>query len=75
MFGLAVCELQWIQSSWGQHRAHLSPVGPRWDPCRPHEPCYQGGIASLALTVRENIETVRIFLEDKTCQIHKFIIC
>ena len=20
---------------------HLGPVGPRWAPCRPHEPCYQ----------------------------------
>ena len=23
-------------------RAHLGPVGPRWAPCWPHEPCYQG---------------------------------
>ena len=30
------------QNSWGQHGAHLGSVGPRWDPCRPHEPCYQG---------------------------------
>ena len=30
------------QSSWGQHGAHLGPVGPRWAPCQPHEPCYQG---------------------------------
>ena len=22
--------------------AHLGPVGPRWAPCWPHEPCYQG---------------------------------
>ena len=22
--------------------AHLGPVGPRWAPCRPHEPCYLG---------------------------------
>ena len=28
------------QSSWGQHSAHLGPVGPRWAPCWPHEPCY-----------------------------------
>ena len=27
------------QGSWGQHGAHLGPVGPRWAPCRPHEPC------------------------------------
>ena len=24
------------------HGAHLGPVGPRWAPCWPHEPCYQG---------------------------------
>ena len=30
------------QISWGQHGAHLGPVGPRWAPCWPHEPCYQG---------------------------------
>ena len=26
----------------GQHGGHLGPVGPRWAPCWPHEPCYQG---------------------------------
>ena len=30
------------QSSWGQYGAHLGPVGPRWAPCWPHEPYYQG---------------------------------
>ena len=30
------------QSSWGQHGAHLGPVGPRLAPCWPHEHCYQG---------------------------------
>ena len=30
------------QSPWGQHVAHLGPVGPRWAPCWSHEPCYQG---------------------------------
>ena len=30
------------QSLWGQHGAHLGPVGPRWAPCWPHEPSYQG---------------------------------
>ena len=24
------------------HGARLGPVGPRWAPCWPHEPCYQG---------------------------------
>ena len=30
------------QSVLGQHGAHLGPVGPRWAPCWPHEPCCQG---------------------------------
>ena len=30
------------QGSWGHHGANLCPVGPRWTPCWPHEPCYQG---------------------------------
>ena len=33
--------------TWGPPRgAHLGPVGPRWAPCWPHEPCYQGGYVS-----------------------------
>ena len=32
------------QGSWGLHGAHLGPTGPRWAPCWPHEPCYQGCI-------------------------------
>ena len=24
------------------YRANMGPVGRRWDPCWPHEPCYQG---------------------------------
>ena len=35
-------EYPWLQSSWGQHGAHLGPTGPRWSPCWPHEPCYLG---------------------------------
>ena len=35
------------QSPWGQHGAHLGPVGPRWAPCWPHEPCYQGMYAFI----------------------------
>ena len=30
-----------LQSSWGQHGAHLGPVCPRWAPWWPQEPCYQ----------------------------------
>ena len=32
----------WLESSWGQHGAHLGPIGPRWAPCWPHEVCYLG---------------------------------
>ena len=32
------------QSSYGQHGAHLGPVGPRWAPLWPHETCYQGWV-------------------------------
>ena len=36
----------WPEShgSCGPHVAHLGPVSPRWAPCRPHEPCYEGYI-------------------------------
>ena len=30
------------QGTWGQHGAHLAPVGPRWAPCWSHELCYLG---------------------------------
>ena len=32
------------QSSCGQQRADLGPVGPRWAQCWPHEHCYQGSV-------------------------------
>ena len=35
------------QGSWGQHVAHLGPVGPRWPPCWLHEPCYQRCVRSV----------------------------
>ena len=58
-FGYVVCHdliprkslhhqsLIWTRpSSCGQHGTHLGPVGPRWAPCWPHEPCFQGPIIS-----------------------------
>ena len=33
-----------IAKFMGQHWVHLGPVGPRWAPCWPHEPCYQGSV-------------------------------
>ena len=41
------------QNSWGQHGAHLGPVGPRWAPCWPHEPCYQGCYSSYLQQMNE----------------------
>ena len=35
-----------VHGAWGQHGAHLGPVGPRWAPCRPHAPCYLGSSTS-----------------------------
>ena len=38
----------WMMLSGGRdpdnnfHGTHVGPVGPRWAPCWPHEPCYQG---------------------------------
>ena len=53
-FGCLVLDWQWravigaleryprYQGSLGLHGAHLGPTGPRWAPCWPNEPCYQG---------------------------------
>ena len=44
------------QSSWGQHGAHLIPVGPRWVPCWANVPRYHG-INSLVCVVSTDVET------------------
>ena len=44
-----------LQNSWGQHRAHLGPVGPRWAACWPQEPGYQGSY----LPIKTLLEKVR----------------
>ena len=42
------------QGSRGPLGTHLGPVGPRWAPCWPHEPCYQGKhITCLLLHVND----------------------
>ena len=48
---LQALQVPWQQGSWGQHRAHLGPVGPSCTPCRPDEPCYMGyhPVASLKM--------------------------
>ena len=40
----------WVLCSWGQLGAHLGPIGPRWTPCWPHEPCYQGMFEEVGMT-------------------------
>ena len=35
----------------GQHGANLGPIGPRWAPCWPHEPCCLGRLWSHHLCV------------------------
>ena len=43
-------KVHWIRKEYhpenkihgAKHGAHLGPFGTRWDPCWPHEPCYQG---------------------------------
>ena len=47
-------------SSWGQHGAHLGPVGPRWAQCWPHEPCYQGMVTPVQLMLPWNIWVISI---------------
>ena len=37
IFALLLRNLRRSKSSWGQHGAHLGPVGPRWAPCWPHD--------------------------------------
>ena len=38
----------------GQHGAHLGPVGPKWAPCWPHEPHYQGCLVWLWWYLQEH---------------------
>ena len=37
-----LCRKSQITNFMGPTWAHLGPVGPRWAPCWPHEPCCQG---------------------------------
>ena len=42
-------------SFMGQHGAHLGPTGPRWAPCWPHEPCYQGITGTYCLRSTQSV--------------------
>ena len=54
------------RDSWGQHGAHQGPVGPRWAPCGPLEPCYQGrhGLFSLHHDINDNDRVLSWFIQD-----------
>ena len=40
----------------GQHGANLGPVGPRWAPCWPHEPCYKDLFVSMTRKARVSLK-------------------
>ena len=60
------CNAPRKHGSWGQHGAHLGPVGLRWAPCWPHESCYhrrypiarQSTVCSIACTQSPHINGV-----------------
>ena len=59
------------QSSWGQHGAHLGPVGPRWAPCWSHEPCCQGVLAVLyRAMLSTEVNNVYEIIHDLLCNHH-----
>ena len=39
-----------IATFMGPQGAHLGPIGPRWAPCWPREPCYQGWLVISIIT-------------------------
>ena len=43
------------RSTWDQHGAYLGPVGPRWAPWWPHEPCYQGLLHAAGNWCHDNV--------------------
>ena len=51
----------WQQGSWGQHRAHLGPTGPRRATCWPHELCYLGGF-HLEVVVLLHMEDIHKYV-------------
>ena len=56
---------------WGQHRTHLGPVGPRWAPCWPDKPCYQGILRpeqNVSIYLIWNIQHEKSFCTKPTSQ-------
>ena len=52
------------QNPWGQHGAHLGPVGPSWAPCWPYEPCYQGGFITQQRELSTSRDWISLELTD-----------
>ena len=50
------------QGSWGHHKAHLGPVGPRWAPCWSHEPGYQGFISQFRILIFQRMNKRKILV-------------
>ena len=50
------------QGSHGPHGANLDPVVPRWAPCWPHEPCYQGKEPSRCQATANSAPNMVIYL-------------
>ena len=46
---VCACFVATIPSSWGQHGAHLGPVGPRWAPCWSMNPAISDGYWRLTI--------------------------
>ena len=53
-WGWSMCGLMGNCPDRKVHAAHMGPVGPRWAPCLPHEPCYQGPVTGLAIPMSES---------------------
>ena len=78
MFYYHHTNLPWQQSSWGQHGAHLRPVGPRWAPCWPHELGYLGVHehwlqpmpVNYATFIRDMVRR-NLYIKTKTCMIYQ----
>ena len=52
---------KFMRPTWG----HLGPVGSRWAPCWPHEPCYQGFYMQLFVRVLIPMLVQLIFVCEK----------
>ena len=42
----------------GANMGPLGPVGPRWVPCWPHQPCYQGYWTTKSMTLKHHVSLI-----------------